>query len=168
MIVKIITAVLQVDVRNPFNNIVIEAWGVSSGVAIPKNCHSLEKTEIQKDIKMISETGILNIAVWSGHTEEVHKLHGINGKRIFEIELSAKERDIAPPISQTLPFPIDIGYKFGSKIRNSRSPNVFATLKFTNAKLLNILPVTDPEYDQLLYQVKFDGSGSPRVSSVSG
>ena len=98
MIVTTITAVLQIDVRNPFDKLVIQTFGVSSSPARMKSCLSLKTNEVWDEVKQIQKTGLLTISVWGEDTHEIHKLAALPGKQISEVTLLAKQVEVLPSI----------------------------------------------------------------------
>lgn len=167
MWIKIITAVVQMDVRNPFDKLVFQPFGVSFSPANVKQSYLLSNSLILDDFKKINNTGMLTVLVWGEDTDEVHKLQALmlNGKKVHEIELLANQISVKENVNFNI-GPIDFGFQL-TRFLEDRGPSLFATQKLSDAKLLSVIPVTNPKNNQRLYQVNFDGSGHSRTGTVS-
>ncbi len=164
-----ISIVLWMDAYNPLDRLVIEPLVVSSNLAnLRGNSVFWGRNLVWSYFKNIGETGLLYILLSAENTEAVHRLQAFlkDGKRIDEIELFAEEKLVvfnSPTMSLD---PFLIGTLIGVGIMRIRAEwKQFASYKLTDAKIISVIPVSDPETNKLMYQINFDNRENSSVAN---
>lgn len=158
-----ITAVVQIDSRNPFDKLVIRTLGASSSPATLKLNVSLDQNEVLHQFQQIRQTKLLTLSVLGEDTDEIHKLNILRGKTVSEINLLAKQSEVVADANFNF-GPMDLGFKIGRLYRMSKVDN-FADLTLSNVKLLSLNSEFEQRTNRPVYHANFKILGNLIVGS---
>ena len=140
-----ITAVLEIDVRNPNDKLVFDVRGVADPAEkMILYVSTMYDGEVTRQFRSFAERGSLIIAILSEGAEDANVLHKFfslwrTGEKVHKVKLSAK---------------------------NPRISYAYATLNLSDVKVSSVVPVQG-DSDRTFHLVNLSASGSNGVTTYS-